>query len=138
MGFTLADVRVLLASSLNIMLGYTGYVSFGHIVFFGLGGYIGFYLHRANSNWWLYRRRCLRAGWLRRLVACLLGSAILRLRGAYFALATIGINEAARAFVNNFDPFGGPTGMFAQLRRLRALWRRRPGAVDDLLRSCWS
>ena len=33
-----------LASSLNILLGYTGYVSFGHIVFFGLGGYFGFYL----------------------------------------------------------------------------------------------
>ena len=32
-----------LASSLNILLGYTGYVSFGQIVFFGLGGYIGFY-----------------------------------------------------------------------------------------------
>src|SRR5450759_378519 len=32
-----------LASSLNILVGYTGYVSFGHIVFFGLGGYVGFY-----------------------------------------------------------------------------------------------
>ena len=35
---------IALASSLNILLGYTGYVSFGHIVFFGLGGYFGFYL----------------------------------------------------------------------------------------------
>ena len=35
---------VVFASSLNILLGYTGYVSFGHIVFFGLGGYVGFYL----------------------------------------------------------------------------------------------
>jgi branched-chain amino acid transport system permease protein len=36
-----------LASSLNIILGYTGYVCFGHIVFFGIGGYTGFYLiHR--------------------------------------------------------------------------------------------
>ena len=34
---------VTLASSLNILLGYTGYVNFGHIVFFGLGGYVGFY-----------------------------------------------------------------------------------------------
>jgi len=40
--------------------------------------------------------------------------AILRLRGAYFALATIGINEAARAFADNFSPFGGATGMFIQ------------------------
>jgi branched-chain amino acid transport system permease protein len=33
------------------------------------------------------------------------------LRGAYFALATIGVNEAARAFVSNFSPFGGATGL---------------------------
>ena len=31
---------IALASSLNILLGYTGYVSFGHIVFFGFGGFI--------------------------------------------------------------------------------------------------
>ncbi len=34
---------VALASSLNIIMGFTGYVNFGHIVFFGLGGYFGFY-----------------------------------------------------------------------------------------------
>ena len=45
------------------------------------------------------------------LLALVLGQALLRLRGAYFALATIGINQATRAFVNNFDPFGGPIGM---------------------------
>jgi branched-chain amino acid transport system permease protein len=45
------------------------------------------------------------------LLAFLLGKAILRLRGAYFALATIGVNEAMRAFVNNFPPFGGSTGI---------------------------
>src|SRR5207245_7995169 len=35
---------ITLASSINIIMGYTGYVSFGHIVFFGLGGYFAFYL----------------------------------------------------------------------------------------------
>jgi branched-chain amino acid transport system permease protein len=40
-------LSVALASSLNIILGYTGYVSFGHIVFFGLGGYVGLYLMSA-------------------------------------------------------------------------------------------
>jgi branched-chain amino acid transport system permease protein len=44
---------IVLASSLNILLGYTGYVNFGHIVFFGLGGYIGFYLmHRHGWGLW--------------------------------------------------------------------------------------
>ncbi|OGP72308.1 MAG: inner-membrane translocator [Deltaproteobacteria bacterium RBG_13_58_19] len=99
-----------LASSLNILLGYTGYVSFGHIVFFGLGGYTGFYL-LSQQGWPLYIA-ALAGGVLSAGLAWLLGLAVLRLRGAYFALATIGINEAARAFVSNFAPFGGATGLF--------------------------
>ena len=97
------------ASSLNIMLGYTGYVSFGHIVFFGLGGYVSFYLLSAQR--WPLAAAVLAGGVAAALLAMLLGLSILRLRGAYFALATIGINEAVRAFINNFQPFGGPTGM---------------------------
>jgi branched-chain amino acid transport system permease protein len=98
-----------LASSLNILLGYTGYVSFGHIVFFGFGAYTGFYL-MSEQGWSIYAAM-LMAGLVPGILAYLLGSAILRLRGAYFALATIGVNEAARAFVKNFDPLGGSVGM---------------------------
>jgi branched-chain amino acid transport system permease protein len=100
---------IVLAASLNILMGYTGYVSFGHIVFFGLGGYVGIYLMSAHQ--WPLWSAALAGGLSSGLLAFLLGKAILRLRGAYFALATIGINEAMRAFVNNFDPFGGPIGM---------------------------
>ncbi len=100
---------VALASSLNILLGYTGYVSFGHVVFFGFGGYVGFYtINVLGWNLWL---ALLAGGAAAGLLAYLVGVGILRLRGAYFALATIGINEAVRAFINNFKPFGGPTGM---------------------------
>jgi len=99
-----------LASSLNILLGYTGYVSFGHIVFFGLGGYTGFFL--LSELGWPLVAAAIGGGLLSALIALLVGLAVLRLRGAYFALATIGINEAARAFVTNFEPYGGATGMF--------------------------
>lgn len=100
---------IALASSLNIFLGYTGYVSFGHIVYFGFGGYVGFYLI-TQQGWGLWPSMLV-GGLASGILAFLLGKAILRLRGAYFALATIGINEAVRAFINNFDPFGGPIGM---------------------------
>ena len=40
----LAAVYIILASNLNLMIGYAGYVNFGNIVFFGLGGYICVYL----------------------------------------------------------------------------------------------
>ena len=101
---------VTLASSINIIMGYTGYVSFGHIVFFGLGGYFAFYLVQTFGVHVLLA--ALVGGIGASLIAALIGMPVLRLRGAYFALATIGINEAMRAFMNNFDPFGGALGMF--------------------------
>lgn len=100
---------IALATSLNILLGYTGYVSFGHIVFYGFGGYVGLYF--VNNQGWSIWLGLLAGGIGAGLLAFLLGKAILRLRGAYFALATIGINEAMRAFINNFDLFGGPIGI---------------------------
>jgi branched-chain amino acid transport system permease protein len=100
---------IALASSLNILLGYTGYVSFGHIVFYGFGGYVGLYL--LTSQEWTLGMAMLAGGLSSGILAFLLGKAILRLRGAYFALATIGVNEAMKAFINNFDLFGGPTGI---------------------------
>ena len=101
---------VILASSINIIMGYTGYVSFGHIVFFGIGGYIAFYLMQTFQAHFVLA--ALVGGAVASLIAFLMGSAVLRLRGAYFALATIGINEAFRSFVSNFEPFGGSIGMF--------------------------
>ena len=100
---------IALASSLNILLGYTGYVSFGHIVFYGFGGYVGLYF--VNEQGWSIWMGMLAGGISAGLLAFLLGKAILRLRGAYFALATIGINEAMKALINNLDIFGGPIGM---------------------------
>jgi branched-chain amino acid transport system permease protein len=100
---------ITLASSLNIILGYTGYVSFGNIVFFGIGGYFGFYL-LSQQNWSLWTA-LIAGGIAAGFIAFLLGKAILRLRGAYFALATIGVNMAFLALVKNLDVFGGPIGM---------------------------
>jgi branched-chain amino acid transport system permease protein len=55
--------------------------------------------------------------------------AVLRLRGAYFALATIGILQAVQAWVSNFDPWGRSTGMYLSFSSYlplggarRALW----------------
>lgn len=102
-------LAIVMASSLNIILGYTGYVSFGHVVFYGLGGYMGVY---AIDKWgWPLPLGVLIGGLTSALLAFLLGRAILRLRGAYFALVTIGINEAMRTFVSNFKPFGASTGI---------------------------
>jgi branched-chain amino acid transport system permease protein len=101
---------VTLASSVNIIMGYTGYVSFGHIVFFGLGGYFAFYLMQQQG--WHFIPALVAAAIPSAIIAALIGFPILRLRGAYFALATVGINEAVRVVFNNWDLFGGAVGMF--------------------------
>jgi branched-chain amino acid transport system permease protein len=110
-GFTIL-LAIVMATSLNIMIGYTGYVSFGHVVFYGLGGYVGMYL--IDTAGLPLPAAVLGGGLAAALLAFLLGAAILRLRGAYFALATIGVNEAVRTFISNFKPFGASTGIELQ------------------------
>src|SRR6516225_2493272 len=82
----LAAVYITLASNLNIMLGYCGYINFGSIVFFGLGGYICVYLMSAAG--WPLAAAALASGAAVGCLALVFGLGILRLRGAFFALAT--------------------------------------------------
>ena len=106
----LAAVYMTLASNINLILGYAGYVNFGSIVFFGLGGYFTIYFMSALG--WNLVVAALFGGLAVSALAYAFGLGILRLRGAYFALATIGVNEAVQAFVTNFTPWGGGTGIY--------------------------
>ena len=123
----LAALYITLASNLNLMLGYAGYINFGSIVFFGLGGYICVWL--VNSQGWPLPASLLAGAIGVSLLALFFGLGILRLRGAFFALATIGINEAVQAFVQNFSPWGGSSGIYLSPQifeplggAARALW----------------
>ena len=123
----LVAVAIILVSNLNLLIGYTGYVNFGHIVFYGLGGYVGLYLATVRN--WNLVASALVAGVVVSIVALLLGLGILRLRGAYFALATIGVLQAVQSFVSNFEPWGRSTGMYMSFQAyqplggaMRALW----------------
>ena len=107
----LVAIAIILASNLNLMIGYTGYVNFGHIVFYGLGGYVGLYLATVR-NWNLVLAALAGRAGGQPVARCCSGMGILRLRGAYFALATIGVLLAVQSFVSNFDPWGRSTGMY--------------------------
>ena len=106
----LAAVYITLASNLNLMLGYAGYINFGSIVFFGLGGYICVWLVYSHS--WPLAFSLLAAGIGVSVLSFVFGVGILRLRGAFFALATIGIVEGVQAFAENFGPWGGSSGIY--------------------------
>jgi branched-chain amino acid transport system permease protein len=109
-GLVLAAIYIILASNLNLMLGYAGYINFGSIVFFGLGGYICVWL--INSYNWPLAPSLLAAGIGVSLLSFIFGLGILRLRGPFFALSTIGIVEGVQAFVQNFEPWGGSAGIY--------------------------
>src|SRR5271169_3024455 len=106
----LAAVYITLASNLNLMLGYAGYINFGSIVFFGLGGYICIWL--VDAYHWPLLASLFAAGLGVGALAFIFGLGILRLRGPFFALSTIGIVEGVQAFVQNFEPWGGSAGIY--------------------------
>ncbi|HXW42033.1 MAG TPA: branched-chain amino acid ABC transporter permease [Xanthobacteraceae bacterium] len=106
----LACVYITLASNLNLMLGYAGYINFGSIVFFGLGGYICIWL--VDSYGAPLALSLIAAGIGVSALSLVFGLGILRLRGPFFALSTIGIVEGVQAFVENFTPWGGSSGIY--------------------------
>jgi len=92
---------IVLAQSLNIITGYTGYVDFGHVAFFGLGTYVaGIMLWRFHLDS-LAPASPLIAGIVVALIAFAVGLPVLRLRGAYFAIAMLSFNESMRVIMLN-------------------------------------
>ncbi|MDG6900968.1 MAG: branched-chain amino acid ABC transporter permease [Nitrososphaerota archaeon] len=92
---------VVLSESFNIFTGLTGYVNFGHVVFYGVGGYVSTLLmvHSGASPYLAVLSGGLASG----LLAFGISIPTTKLRGAYFAIATLSINEA---FFVTFDTWG--------------------------------
>lgn len=105
----------ILASSWNIIGGYTGYPSFGNVVFFGLGAYTtGVLMTKFGAPFIV---GLLGSAVLCVVVAVVIGLPVLRLRGHYFAIATLGVAEAIREVVINMDITEGNTGIVLPLTR---------------------
>ncbi len=98
-----------MAQSLNIMAGYMGYADFGNTVYFGLGAYTTALL--TTKGGFPVLPALLAGGLVGVALASLIGLPLLRLRGHYFAIATIGVLEAAKEIVANAPFFGGGLGI---------------------------
>jgi branched-chain amino acid transport system permease protein len=102
----------ILVMSYNLMFGFTGVISFGHALFFGLGGYIaGMILQftdiEPNVGLWL--------GIGAVLIVCavlgvVIGLATLRLRGVYFAIFTLALAEMGWIYFSRLPLTGGEDG----------------------------
>jgi branched-chain amino acid transport system permease protein len=91
---------IVLAASYDLLLGYTGIVSFAHTMFFGIGGYgAGLALYFWESSWWGSSWLALLAGTIIGLVlavllALLIGLFSLRVRAIFFAMITLAVATA--------------------------------------------
>lgn len=92
---------VVLALSWNIISGYTGYISFGHVLFYGVGSYASAILV-ADYGWNWLPTLLISAG-VAVIVAIVLGFPVLRLKGPYFAIAMLGAAESFRILATVWD-----------------------------------
>jgi len=108
-------MMAILAESWNIIGGFTGYASFGNVAFFGIGAYTtGVLLTRVEFPFVLALPA---AGIVAMLFAAVVGLPILRLKGHYFAIATLGVAETMREVVYNLEFTGKGTGLVMPIVR---------------------
>lgn len=101
---------IALSQAWNIIGGFTGYASFGQVVFFGMGGYFtaAVMLHLHFSFWLALPL----SGLFGAVFAVIIGQPLLKLKGHYFAIATLGVAEGMREVVINLPEItGGGAGI---------------------------
>ncbi len=124
-----------IGQAFNIFLGMTGYVDFGYGAFMGVGTY-----GMALSIWHLHQFKWLGVGtiFIGAVMAVLMAGALsiavgavaLRLRGAYFAIATIGVNEGFRYLLEGAKIWGGSEGIIFSGQFTRLFDRKLASALS--------
>ncbi|MEC0237824.1 branched-chain amino acid ABC transporter permease [Paenibacillus kribbensis] len=103
-------IYIILSLSLNIIIGYAGQFALGHAAFYGIGAYTSALLMlQWNVSFWVALPA---AAIITGLFGLLLGSPVIRLRGDYLGIVTLGFGEIVRlVFVNWVDVTRGPMGL---------------------------
>ena len=109
---------VVLATAWNILGGYAGYVNFGTPAFFGLGAYTAAVLFKATAA--PLAVQIVAAAVMSGLLGLVAGLLTLRLRGIFFAIATIALTVIMETLFINWRYAGGATGL--QLLRPAPIW----------------
>jgi branched-chain amino acid transport system permease protein len=108
-GYTVLQF-VVLATAWNILGGYTGYVNFGSAAFFAMGAYASVFFHKTYQL--PIPLLIIIGGAVSGLVGFGMGYLTLRLRGAFFAIATLALAVVLQTFIVNWDYVGGSRGAY--------------------------
>ena len=107
---------VVLGTAWNILGGYCGYVNFGSAAFFALGAYSSVAIYKLITENDFYRMPIpvlmLFGGLVSGVVGFGMGYLTLRLRGAFFAIATLALAVVLQTLVVNWDFVGGSRGAY--------------------------
>jgi len=117
-GYTILQF-IVLATAWNILGGYTGYVNFGSAAFFAMGAYSTVFFHKAFPM--PIPILILIGGVVSGVVGFGMGYLTLRLRGAFFAIATLALAVVLQTLVVNWDYVGGSRGAYI-IRPNDILW----------------
>lgn len=105
----LVGINIILAVSLNLVIGYTGQLALGHAGFMSIGAYTAamcsIKLHLP------FLLSLLAGGLLAAAFGILIGLPILRLKGDYLAITTLGFGEIIRVVIINLESLGGAKGL---------------------------
>ena len=123
-----------LGQSFNIFLGMTGYVDFGYVAFMGMGTYgMALSISRLADTQlgiWIIVIGFLLALLMSGLLSVAVGAVALRLRGAYFAIATIGVNEGFRFLIEGARIWNGSEGIIFTAQLNKILGREAASALS--------
>lgn len=124
-----------LGQAFNIFLGMTGYVDFGYVAFMGVGTYgmalaITRLVHFKGLGIGLIIIGLCLAMVMSTLLALAVGAVALRLRGAYFAIATIGVNEGFRYLIEGAKIWNGSEGIIFMAQMNEAFGREMASALS--------
>jgi branched-chain amino acid transport system permease protein len=107
------------AISLNMILGYGGMVSFGHAMFFGIGGYaVGILAHHGIASGWIQWPAGIVAA---ALWAAVIGALSLRTRGLYFIMITLAFAQLVYYLGAGLEAYGGDDGLNISRSRFTGL-----------------
>ncbi len=123
-----------LGQAFNIFLGMTGYVDFGYVAFMGVGTYgmavtITQLAHVEGLGFLVITIGFLMALLFSTLLSLAVGAVALRLKGAYFAIATIGVNEGLRFFIEGARIWNGSEGLIFMAELNQILGRKTASAL---------
>lgn len=106
---TLVCINIILAVSLNLIIGFTGQLALGHAGFMSIGGYTAAIFTMKMHTPFLFA--LIAGGIFAGLIGLLIGIPILRLKGDYLAITTLGLGEIIRVAIQNIDYVGGASGL---------------------------